>query len=84
MDSVEVAFSNASHEFERMDRLRGNDSLPGAIWDILWGLFVMAIITLVIFVYLTVGLFTVRDQDLEPEEAASDAGDGDAASATRA
>jgi len=84
LESVEVAFGNKNHEFERLSVLDGRDSLLGTLWDILWIMFLTAILTLVIFVYLTAGLFVVREQDREPEDAAGDAGDADATSTTRA
>jgi len=82
MDSVEVAFSNVNQEFVRLDQLEGKDSILGTIWDILWILFILVILMFVAFVYLAVGLFVVRAEDREAEEATSEA--GDAESATRA
>jgi len=84
VDSVEVAFANQSHEFARLSVLDGRDSLLGTLWDILWILFLAAILTLVIFVYLTAGLFVVREQDRQAQESPGEVDGADATSTTRA
>ncbi len=45
-DSVEVAFSNRSHEFELLDRLESKDSLVGKLWGIPWIMFFALILML--------------------------------------
>lgn len=86
-DTIEIAFSRDTGEFERTTWLEGRDSIPGAIWSIVKWMFISALLILLIFLFVTLQLFVVREQDRVPDDA-DDADDaataGDAAPPAKA
>jgi hypothetical protein len=67
-DTIEIAFSRDTGEFEQTTWLEGRDSIPGAIWSIVKWMFISALLILLIFLFVTLQLFVVREQDRVPDD----------------
>jgi hypothetical protein len=67
-DTIAVAFSNGSREFDRLALLERNDSLLGILGRLLIIFLVMCILMPLLHRLITARLFVLRAEDREPDE----------------
>jgi len=72
--TVDVAYSTTNHRFERLSIVEANNSILGMIGKALMFIFIMSILVLIVFIYLTAGLFRLHPDDQQLEDAAEDDG----------
>lgn len=68
-NTIEIAFSRDTGEFERTTWLESRDSMLGVVWSLIKWMFISAVLIFLMFLYLTLGLFVVREQDRVPDDA---------------